>query len=424
MAHGRLDGAFSRGAHCGFSVNPYAAVMDRDFNESDGQSVAGYGWPAEPPARICMGMLARTGGSSVVAQELGAGLSSLGFPVRYCHLDADGVRPGIDLHVDAAPGNASSALLDVPPALGGGVDAATGLLRAYERWPFDLFHLHSLQVFGPPALMLKWMRSVPYVVTCHGSDVLSETLMDRNRDVAEALLRQAAAVTCVSQHLADVLQRKIPGLGRVAVIPNFVRAAWRQPRTRRRPEPARFLHVSSLRSVKRPELLLESFRRVRAVRREATLVIATTAMGRERLRRIVGDDLQKQGLIAIDGVADPEALSREYRRACTLLLTSRFEGFGLVVLEALAHGVPVAAMAVGALPEVLGHDWPLLVDECGDDDADAAAMAAVALRAAEGDSVSPERIAAVLLKYDGPSQITAYARLYGQVISGRAADAR
>ena len=371
-----------------------------------------------------MGMLARTGGSSVVAQEVGEGLAALGVPVRYCHLDAGGVRPGLDFHIDASPGNASSMLLDVPAALGGGLDAATGLLGAFERWPFDLFHLHNLQVFGPPALMLKWMRSVPYVVTCHGSDVLSEVLMDRNRDVAEALLRQAAAVTCVSQHLADALQRKVPGLAHVSVIPNFVRAAWRQPRALRRPEPARFLHVSSMRPVKRPELLLEAFRRVRAARPDAVLVIATTAMGRERLRTIVGDKSREQGLHVMDCAADPEVLSREYRRACALVLTSRFEGFGLVVLEALAHGIPVVAPAVGALPEVLGRDWPLLVEDCGEEDADADAVAAAALRAADGHGAAPERIAAVLARYDGPAQIAAYARLYQHVLTGRPEEVR
>jgi glycosyltransferase involved in cell wall biosynthesis len=364
-----------------------------------------------------MGMLARTGGSSIVAQEVGEGVAALGFAVRYCHLDINNVRPELDLHFDAAPGNASSALLDVQPALGGGLDAASGLLRAYQRWPFDLLHLHNLQVFGPPALMLKWMRSVPYVVTCHGSDVLSETLMDRNRDVGEALLRQAAAVTCVSQHLADALQRKIPGLRHVLVIPNFVRAAWRQPHATRQPEPARFLHVSSLRSVKRPELLLEAFRRVRVARPDATLAIVTTAMGRERLRRLVGDQPHAQGLRVIDDADDPQVLAREYRRACALLITSRFEGFGLVVLEALTHGVPVVAPAVGALPEVLGHDWPLLVEDCDEQDAAVDAVAAAALRAVEGNGIAPKQIAAVLAKYDGPSQIAAYARLYRQVLA-------
>lgn len=81
--------------------------------------------PVEMPARVCMGMLARTGGSSVVAQEVGEGLAARGVPVRYCHLDAAGLRPELDFHIDAVPGNASSMLLDVPPALGGGLDAVT-----------------------------------------------------------------------------------------------------------------------------------------------------------------------------------------------------------------------------------------------------------------------------------------------------------
>jgi len=37
------------------------------------------------------------------------------------------------------------------------------------------------------------------------------------------------------------------------------------------------------------------------------------------------------------------------------VLASRAETYGMVVTEALAHGLPVIATAVGGLPEALGH---------------------------------------------------------------------
>lgn len=367
--------------------------------------------------RICMGMLSTTGGSSIVARELGEGLRRLGFETRYCHLNDRDLRDASDFHVDAAAGIASSALLDVPPSMGGANDAASALLRVYDQWPFDLFHLHNLQVYGQPAMLLEALRGTPYVVTCHGSDVLNEHLMDRNRDVVSLILRRARAVTCVSEYLASALRQRVPELARIEVIPNFLRAAWRDERIARRPEPGRYLHVSSLRAVKRPELLLEAFARMRAARADARLSVVTTANGMRRLRDLAGGQPSGCGIDAFDGEADPGALHREYARACALLLTSRFEGFGLVVLEALAYGVPVVAPRIGALPEVLGEDWPLLVDDDG-----AGSLVRAALHAFDGGGVSARRIREVADRFDGPRQIARYAQLYQRVLVGGAFD--
>jgi glycosyltransferase involved in cell wall biosynthesis len=48
-------------------------------------------------------------------------------------------------------------------------------------------------------------------------------------------------------------------------------------------------------------------------------------------------------------------LGAAYSSADALLLASRAETYGMVVTEALAHGLPVIATAVGGLPEALGH---------------------------------------------------------------------
>lgn len=48
-------------------------------------------------------------------------------------------------------------------------------------------------------------------------------------------------------------------------------------------------------------------------------------------------------------------LERAYANADLLVLASRAETYGMVVTEALAHGLPVIATAVGGLPEALGE---------------------------------------------------------------------
>jgi glycosyltransferase involved in cell wall biosynthesis len=58
--------------------------------------------------------------------------------------------------------------------------------------------------------------------------------------------------------------------------------------------------------------------------------------------------------VRLTGVLAGEVLSRAYTTADLLVAPSRSETYGMVVTEALAHGLPVIAAAVGGLPEALG----------------------------------------------------------------------
>jgi glycosyltransferase involved in cell wall biosynthesis len=58
--------------------------------------------------------------------------------------------------------------------------------------------------------------------------------------------------------------------------------------------------------------------------------------------------------VRLSGVLVGEALSHAYTTADLLVAPSRLESYGMAVTEALAHGLPVMATAVGGLPEALG----------------------------------------------------------------------
>ena len=61
------------------------------------------------------------------------------------------------------------------------------------------------------------------------------------------------------------------------------------------------------------------------------------------------------------GHVERDKLADLYRGAAVLVFPSRYEGFGLPVVEAMASGTPVVATTAGAIPEVAG-DAAVLVE--------------------------------------------------------------
>lgn len=66
-------------------------------------------------------------------------------------------------------------------------------------------------------------------------------------------------------------------------------------------------------------------------------------------------DLGLADRVVLTGTLAPEEVAAAYARSDLLVLPSRAETYGMVVSEALGHGVPVVATAVGGVPEALGR---------------------------------------------------------------------
>ena len=75
----------------------------------------------------------------------------------------------------------------------------------------------------------------------------------------------------------------------------------------------------------------------------------------------VADELRRRGA-RLEGYVETERLAELYRGAACLVQASRYEGFGLPVVEAMASGTPVVAVPDPALREVAG-DAAIFVEE-------------------------------------------------------------
>jgi glycosyltransferase involved in cell wall biosynthesis len=97
--------------------------------------------------------------------------------------------------------------------------------------------------------------------------------------------------------------------------------------------------------------LLAAFERVRAQLPGASLHLAGVR------ERVAAPGVVSHGLIT-----SRDQLASLYRSARVFCLPSRYEPWGLVLAEAMAHGVPCVATETGSIPEILAHgDAGLLV---------------------------------------------------------------
>ena len=221
-----------------------------------------------------------------------------------------------------------------------------GLPARLRRIEADLIHT--------PNCFLPLARPCMGVVTIHdlAFEVFPEDFSGRTgwkyRTFTPRAARSAQRVICVSGYTAnDVVRRYDVDEARVRIIPNAPSLPIGDAPT---PEGPYLLAVGDLRPKKNLLRLVEAFRLLRGEGLEHRLVLAGVDSGEgERVRVAAGGHP-----VRLTGYLPDAEMDALMRGADALVHPSLYEGFGLVLVEAMARGVPVVAARATALPETGG----------------------------------------------------------------------
>jgi glycosyltransferase involved in cell wall biosynthesis len=142
-------------------------------------------------------------------------------------------------------------------------------------------------------------------------------------------------------------------------------------------KPALILYVGQLIRGKGVDVLLDAFAHLQTTRPELRLAIAGSGNAEAELEaQAVRLGLGKA--VSFEGHVQDASLDRLYRQASLLSVPSRWpEPFGMVGLEAMRRGLPVAASAVGGIPDWLEDGVTGYLAAPGNPESLAAAMARI-----------------------------------------------
>ena len=254
-------------------------------------------------------------------------------PERRLEVD-DALRPSLALH--RCPANYLS------------IAEQPALLVSLRRTSCDLFHATSFSV------PLLWRGSL--VVTLHDANhlALPENYgIDRAayyRMVVIPRVRTAKAVLTVSEFSRDELA--------IYLASSTSRIQIASPGVDERYRPVSAGEVEVFRKAHRlPGAYFAAVGNVKAHKNLAVLARAAAELPAPVVLLAGAGAKQKLGFPAstVEIQALPEAeMPLFYAAATALLIPSRYEGFGLPALEAMACGCPVIASDAGALPEIAG----------------------------------------------------------------------
>ena len=229
-----------------------------------------------------------------------------------------------------------------------------GMPRLLRRLAPSLVHFQHVVAPGCPS---------PAVVTIHDlSFERHPELMSRRdrlvfRTMVPRSVKRAARVLAVSEWTKrDIVEHYGIDENKIVVTPNGVDELF-APNGARPAGTPYALFVGTLQPRKDPIAALEA---VALVDRELRLVLVGPDKGSEREARRAASRLGLETRTEFAGHVEKHELAKLYRGAECLVFPSRYEGFGLPLVEAMASGTPVVAAASGSIPEVAG-DAAILV---------------------------------------------------------------
>ena len=238
-----------------------------------------------------------------------------------------------------------------------------------RRNKFDVYHAHLPQA----ELLLAFSPIKDYVITRHfGGQFYPEASEMLSRFLSRISSSRASKIIAISEAVRNILieLNEIEAIEKIKVIPyGFNASKYTQNVKSKRQDASSILTIGTLArlsSEKDLSTLIKGFQilRMKIITGQYEVKIFGEGNRREEIQSLI-DDLELGEYVHLMGRTMHPA--EEISRFDIFVLTSKFEGFGLVLLEAMAFNKPIITSRIPAALEILGEDGAGIFFEPGNE---------------------------------------------------------
>lgn len=233
--------------------------------------------------------------------------------------------------------------------------------RAVERegWLPDVVQLNVIQKQGLLALWLKRRFAIPYIIIEHWSGYLPENgqfrqMSSLQKRFYQRIASQAEMILTVSLALQRAMQSNGIEAKSWGTIDNVVDEFFKLSEfSSQHSEKKILLHVSCFdEKAKNVKGLLRAAKMLSEWRQDWSLVLVGTGVDYRDVRAYADALEIPEGLLCWTGELTPEQVAEQMHRADALVLSSRYETYGVVLAEAATACLPILSTPVGIAEEV------------------------------------------------------------------------
>lgn len=310
------------------------------------------------------------GGSGVIATELGKQLAERGHEIHF-------ITSSMPFRLEKVYANvyyhqvelSHYPVFQYPPY---DLALAAKMAEVIDREKLDILHVHYAMPHAICGILARDIASHPVkiVTTLHGTDITVLGIDTTFKPIIRHGIEKSDAVTAVSESLVKQTIEMLDIRKPIDVIYNFINEKEyypkQSPQLREQfhisQEEKVVIHVSNFRKVKRVQDVIDTFKGIHEKISSKLLIIGDGPEFSNMIQHVEDAGLEDR----VHFLGKQNNVSDIIAMADLMLLMSEKESFGLVLLEAMACGVPGIGTNIGGIPEVLTHDKTGYLVELGD----------------------------------------------------------